>query len=476
MGDMISSAVGGRVVTFNDEFFAEAANLLNPAPPVWDESRFTDRGKWMDGWETRRRREPGYDWCILALGTPGKVESVTVDTSFFTGNYAEEFSLEGCGAAADDDLGNAEWAELIPRTRLKGDSTADFVVDAVQRVTYLRLNIFPDGGVARFKVDGSPIPARDDVCPDDHGVDLLSQIVGGTARDASDAHYSPPSNMTRHTEPQGMWDGWETKRRRGPGFDWAIFDLGLPGSVESFVVDTRHFKGNAPGWVSILVDDGGGWSEIVTKAPIRPDFENRITPESKTSAKSVKLEIHPDGGVARFRVLGRAQRSAAGRKRLEYLNSLFDQQALVFFQTACAARTWAAAMNRSRPFTSLDVVYQTAETSFDKLTEDDWQEAFSGHPRIGQSGDSMANQEQESASGADSGTLLSLAEVNNQYEAKFGFRYIVYATGKTAAEMLDIATRRLANTRLEEVENASIQQRQITATRLHKMMCQSGQE
>ena len=150
MIDLLSEAVGGRVLACNDEFFAEAANLLQTIPPVWKEGVYTDRGKWMDGWETRRRRDPGHDWCVLALGVAGRVRSVTVDTSHFTGNYPESFSLEACGDGDDEGLETADWVEIVPRTALSGDSTASFDVDDPHRVTHVRLNIFPDGGVARL--------------------------------------------------------------------------------------------------------------------------------------------------------------------------------------------------------------------------------------------------------------------------------------------------------------------------------------
>ncbi len=475
MTDLVSSAVGGRIVECNDEFFAEASNLLNLLPPVWKEGKYTDRGKWMDGWETRRRREPGHDWCVVVLGLPGQIEKVTVDTSYFTGNYPEEFSLEGCGVGADGLLDEAEWVELIPKSPLEGDSVAEFPLDSIGRVTYLRLNIFPDGGVARLRVEGSPIPSMDEVCPDKGPIDLASLLVGGEALDASDSHYSPPSNMLRTTDPAGMWDGWETKRRRGPGHDWATFRLGLAGVVEEVTVDTRHFKGNAPGWVSVHVsEDGEQWAEVVVRAPVEAHTVNRLVLAEATHATLLKLDIHPDGGVARLRVMGRADREAAVERRIQYLNALLDQPVAHFFYTACASTSWVETMTASRPFGLASDVLETAERSFDDLAEDDWLEAFAGHPRIGERGDSTANKEQAGAAGAAESTVKVLVEINRKYEGKFGFTYIVYATGKTAEEMLSIARERLGNDRSTEVAHAVDQQRLITETRLRRMLCQEG--
>jgi allantoicase len=472
MTDLISEAVGGRVVACNDEFFAEAFNLLKVAEPEWREGVYTEQGKWMDGWETRRRREPGHDWCVLALGIPGAIRSVTVDTSYFTGNYPESFSLEACGVGGDEGLESANWEGLIPESTLAGDSVATFDVNDFHRVTHLRLNIFPDGGVARLRVDGDPIPMMNQVCPDDGETDLASSLVGGEAIDASDIHYSPPSNMLRPTDPAGMWDGWETKRRRGPGNDWATFRLGLPGWVDAVEVDTRFFRGNAPGWVSIsLSDDGSAWNEVVTRAQIERDTVNLLTLSHAIHAAHLRLDIHPDGGVARLRAMGRPDRDGAGRLRLLYLNALFDEEARRFFHTACASTTWIEQMMAGRPYRDVDTVVARATTSFDSLAEDDWLQAFAGHPRIGDRGDHVANREQSGTSGAGESVLAELAEANRAYEEAHGFTYIVYATGKTADEMLTIARSRLGNTRAEELANAAGEQRAITETRLRRMLC-----
>ncbi len=477
MTDLISEAVGGRIVGCNDEFFAAAENLLQTIEPVWREGVYTDSGKWMDGWETRRRREQGHDWCVIALGVPGRVRTVTVDTSYFTGNYPESFSLEACGVDADDRLEGVDWTEIIPVTSLSGDSVADFEVEDLHRVTHVRLNIFPDGGVARLRVDGNPIPAMTEVCPDEGGTDLASSLVGGEALEASDTHYSLPSNLLRPTDPAGMWDGWETKRRRGPGNDWAVFRLGLPGSVEALEVDTRYFRGNAPGWVSVQVSaDGQTWDEVVDRAEVKPDAINLVTLERPHQAGLVRLDIHPDGGVARLRVRGRPDVEGASRLRLLYLNSLFDEEATRFFHTACASATWVERMVAGRVYADVDALLSAATRAFDDLGETEWLEAFAGHPRIGEHGDRLTDREQRGAADADASTLAALAEANRAYEERHGFTYIVYASGKTAMEMLEIARARLGNSREEEIANAAREQRAITETRLRHMLCLGDQQ
>jgi allantoicase len=475
MTDLISEAVGGRVVACNDEFFGEAKNLLQTTDPVWREGVYTEAGKWMDGWETRRRRDPGHDWCVIALGIPGAVRSVTVDTSHFTGNYPDSFSIEVCGAGSDDRLASATWEEVIPQTGLAGDSVATFDVDDTRRVTHLRLNIFPDGGVARLRVDGDPIPMMGQVCPEEGRTDLASALVGGVATDASDLHYSPPSNMLRPTEPAGMWDGWETRRRRGPGNDWATFRLGLPGLIETVEVDTRFFRGNSPGWVSIhLSEDGSDWREVIARAEVKADAVNIIDLAEPTHAGHLRLDIHPDGGVARLRVRGTPDRDGAGRLRTLYLNSLFDQEARRFFHTACASASWVEQMMTGRPYPDVESVLALASTAFDTLGEVDWSEAFAGHPRIGERGDPVANAEQAGTAHADETVRAQLAEVNAAYERAHGFTYIVFATGKTAEEMLAIARSRLVNSTEDEMANAAGEQRAITESRLRRMLCMEG--
>ena len=467
MIDLISERVGGAIVAFNDEFFARAENLIKPHAPVANDE-YTDRGKWMDGWETRRRREPGHDWVIVRLGIPGRVLRVTVDTSHFTGNFPEQFSLEASGV---DDVDRAEWTELIPRSELRGSSVADFDVDESGRAELVRLNIYPDGGVARLRVQGEALPAMQEVCPDGQ-TDLASAVVGGEIVDASDLHYSHPSNMLRPTSSVGMWDGWETRRRRDDGHDWVVVRLGLAGSVGRLVVDTSHFKGNAPGWVSAeLSDDARSWRTVASRLAVEPDHVNEIGLAGETG-RFLRLSIHPDGGVARLRVLGSPLPESAGHARVTYVNSLFPQAAHGFFHTACTSSAWVEEMMSRRPFGSVRDLLRDSEVVFGGLGEADWLEAFAGHPRIGERGDSTANREQAGASSASRETIRELTDVNRRYEEKFGFTYIVYATGKTADQMLAIARDRLGNDRDGEIANAAAEQRKITATRLRRMLCQ----
>jgi allantoicase len=316
--DLASVRLGGVVMLANDEFFAPKESLLSASDPVWIEGKYTERGKWMDGWETRRRRTPGYDWCIIKLGLPGIVKGVVVDTSFFTGNYPESCSIDACaleGIPGAQELEAAPWRELLGKSLLEGNTKNPFAIASNTRVTHLRFNIFPDGGVARLRVHGEVTPDWDRLRKRGQ-VDLAAVDHGGRVVAASDMHYGHRHNLIMPGRGVNMGDGWETKRRRGPGNDWVVVKLGRPGTIERIEVDTIHFKGNAPGSCSLEaarapdVDDASpdaGWRELLPQTPLQPDmlhvFEDAV--QDAGEATHVRLNIFPDGGVSRLRLFGR---------------------------------------------------------------------------------------------------------------------------------------------------------------------------
>lgn len=311
--DLASDALGGRVLEANDDFFAPKENLVKASEPVWDADRYTDRGKWMDGWETRRRRTPGHDWAVVALGRPGIVRAVLIDTANFTGNYPEQASVEAIGLPGQPNIvelvrDRSRWTEIVPKSALQGDSKATFEVDHDELVTHVRLVIYPDGGVARLRVLGETVPAAHLL--DEETIDLARIENGARAIDCSDRHYSSPNNMLRSGDSKGMFDGWETKRRRGPGHDWSVIRLAGRSTVTSLVVDTTHFKGNAPGWVDVerAVSHGtpnnAAWEPLLERTEVGPDRKHQFD-VGPAEATHLRLNIHPDGGVARFRAHGK---------------------------------------------------------------------------------------------------------------------------------------------------------------------------
>ena len=326
--DLAAERLGGAAVLANDEFFAAKENLVRAQPAEWREGVYTERGKWMDGWETRRRRSPGYDWCIVRLGLPGIVRGVVVDTSFFRGNYPEQCSLDGCtveGTPSGETLArDAPWREILPKTPLEGDARNAIEVKHDGRLTHVRLNIFPDGGVARLRVHG-------DVLPDwpalirAGDVDLAAMENGGRVVVCSDMFFGHRQNLILPGRSTHMGDGWETRRRRGPGNDWTIVRLGRAGSIRRVEIDTDHFKGNAPGACSMAwchAPDASGealaasavveWHELLPRTDLQPHARHRFERELRPAERAthVRLDIYPDGGVARLRAFGRPAEGA----------------------------------------------------------------------------------------------------------------------------------------------------------------------
>ncbi len=318
--DLASERLGATVVAANDEFFAPKERLIAAAAPVWRDGEYTERGKWMDGWETRRRRDLGpdaHDWCIVRLGARGIARGVDVHTAFFTGNYPESCAIDACdlpGIPSVEMLAQASWREMLPRAPLEGDAHNLLPIENGPAATHLRLRIYPDGGVARLRVHGEVIAdwerlrRRGDV-------DLGAVEHGGTVVACSDMFYGSRHNLIMPGDATHMGDGWETKRRRGPGHDWTIVRLGAEGTIRRVDVDTRHFKGNAPGACSLdvvrIADgrtlDGADWRELLPRTPLQPHARHAFEGELRASgdATHARLNIFPDGGIARLRLFGR---------------------------------------------------------------------------------------------------------------------------------------------------------------------------
>ena len=308
--DLAAARTGGRALETNDEFFAPKENLLKAAKAVWIADKYTAKGKWMDGWESRRRRTPGYDWCVVKLGMRGVIRGLNIDTSFFTGNYPSHASVEGRD-------GNGAWIEILPKSELKGNGDNLFEVNSEKPFTHVRLNIFPDGGVARLRVFGAVVPDWTKVGKKAL-IDLAAVENGGLPLLSSDQFYSHPQNLIMPGRAKNMGDGWETKRRRGPGHDWLILRLGAAGTLRRIEVDTNHFKGNYPDSCMIegvhlpgaaadrLADEFTQWVGVLPQTKLFPNkrhcFQKQIIPQGPIT--HVRLNIYPDGGVSRLRLFG----------------------------------------------------------------------------------------------------------------------------------------------------------------------------
>ena len=323
--DLTSERLGGAVLFANDDFFAPKENLVRQSAPVWAEGKYTERGKWMDGWESRRRRTPGFDWCLLRLGLAGRIRGVVVDTAFFSGNFPESCSLEACAAPPNADAeqltsDEMRWVEILPQSRLEGDSENPFAVTSGERFTHLRFKIYPDGGVARLRVYGEVLPDWDAVNRAGGLVDLAAVENGGLVVATSDEFFGQRHNLIMPGRAADMSDGWETKRRRGPGHDWCVIQLGARGTLTRVEVDTAHFKGNFPESCSLEVCEApaerlapgdsyanfAGWRELLPRTPLQAHTRHFYEAELKEAgaATHARFRIYPDGGVSRLRLYG----------------------------------------------------------------------------------------------------------------------------------------------------------------------------
>ncbi|NNH86385.1 allantoicase [Acinetobacter terrae] len=313
--NLADDRIGAEIIDCSDDFFAEAKCMLQFTSPIFVEDKFDEHGKWMDGWETRRKRHAGYDWAIIKLGVAGKIKALDIDTTFFTGNYPASAAVEAC-YAPDGELSNIEWQNILKNSLLGPSDHHIFNIVTEQVFTHVRLNIFPDGGVARFRVYGEvQIQVKDGT----QTLDLLALENGGRVIAYSDAHFGHPRNLINPGRGINMGDGWETKRRRAPGFDWCILALGQSGHIEKIDIDTAHFKGNFPAQVSIqaiyvedatdqqLIPQSMFWPFLLEVQDMQMDhihtFVEEILKQEKIS--HIRINMIPDGGISRIRLWGK---------------------------------------------------------------------------------------------------------------------------------------------------------------------------
>lgn len=314
--DLAQPRLGSEVVYASDDFFADKSRLIDPADPVFIDGKFDDNGKWMDGWESRRKRSTGHDHAIIRLGVPGQIAGFDIDTTHFTGNYPPAASIEACVSdqAIPDDC---EWLALTDTLELTGNRHHYIEIKDAQVYTHLRLNIYPDGGIARLRVYGT-IQASAQTLNSAEEIDLLAMGNGGRALACNDEHFGSMHNLNAPGRGINMGDGWETARRRVPGNDWAVLALGQAGVVEKVEIDTVHFKGNFPDRVSIqaaniqggvtpsIVTQSMFWDTLLPEQKLQMDKQHYFTGlNSKMGAIThIRLNIFPDGGISRVRLYG----------------------------------------------------------------------------------------------------------------------------------------------------------------------------
>jgi len=322
--NLAATRLGAKVVAATDDFFADKARLIDPKPPVFIDGKYDDNGKWMDGWESRRKRIQGHDFAVIRLGRSGVISGFEVDTAHFTGNFPPFCSLELANSEAKIP-GDNEWQEVVAKTALNGDSQHYFAVDSTEIWTHVRLHIYPDGGVARLRVYGQVFM---DWSSFDRTktIDLAALEYGGRAVYADDTHFGVPENLIAPGKGINMGDGWETRRcfdrASNPDYwtkahDFAILALAHPGKIERIVIDTAYFKGNFPDRVSIqaakcenmtdadIIAGSENWPQLLAQQKLSADSEHELAAISKNPITHIRLNIYPDGGVSRLRLIGK---------------------------------------------------------------------------------------------------------------------------------------------------------------------------
>jgi len=319
MIDLAQSRLGTKVVYKTDEFFAPAKRIINPWAPVFKEGVFDKHGKWMDGWETRRKRNKGHDYLVLKLGKPGKIHKVDIDTSYFSGNQPSKVSLEACFSKKKLPNKNSKWVKILNKKSTKPNSHHFFIIKSKFTFTHVKLNIYPDGGVARLRIYGSMEIKKK------FGkkiINLTSVLNGAVPIACNNEHFGRAENILAPGIGKNMGDGWETRRSRGTNFDWLIIKCATTGKINKIQIDTHHFKGNYPDKCSLqaaylsnkissktIVDRSKKWKLLLNKAKLnahkKHSFQNKLMKNKKVNY--IRINIFPDGGISRIRAFGRAE-------------------------------------------------------------------------------------------------------------------------------------------------------------------------
>ena len=315
--DLAQPRLGSKVIFRTDDFFASADRIIDPSAPVFKEGLFDKNGKWMDGWESRRKRTPGHDYLIIKLGKPGSISKVNVDTSHFNGNQPSKISIEACNSKSNN-IKNFKWKSLLGKKKTKANSHHIFKTSSKSVFTHIKLNIFPDGGVARLRLYGNISKEKNDF--KNKTINLASLLDGASVIACNNEHFGKAENILAPGKAKNMGDGWETRRRRDKGFDWLILNSIDGEKIDKIEISTHHFKGNYPSHCSLqaiyipnnktsssIIKNSKKWKILLDKVKLSENkthiFKNKLMKNNKINY--VKINIFPDGGISRFRMFGK---------------------------------------------------------------------------------------------------------------------------------------------------------------------------
>jgi len=315
--DLAQPRLGTKVIYKTDDFFASANRIINPTEPVFKVGVFDKHGKWMDGWESRRKRTAGHDFIIIKLGKPGTIKKVDVDTSHFNGNQPAMISIEGANSNSNK-INQLKWQPLLSKKKTKANSHHYFTVNSDKVFTHIKFNIFPDGGVARLRLYGSIAKSSK---LKNKKINLASLLDGSSVIACNNEHFGKAENILAPGKAKNMGDGWETRRRRGKGFDWLILNSLDGKEIDKIEISTHHFKGNFPSHCSLqvaylpnsknskqIVKSSTKWKYLLKNAKLSANkvhvFKNNLMKKDKINF--IKINIFPDGGISRFRIYGKS--------------------------------------------------------------------------------------------------------------------------------------------------------------------------
>ncbi|WP_419768519.1 allantoicase [Arcobacter sp.] len=323
MINVTSLDLGTKILYVSDDFFANAQRMLEESEAVFKDE-YDENGHWMDGWETRRRRDSKNDFCIIKLGVSAKINSFEVDTAHFKGNYPLAVSIKACYSKDINDeeiINNPEnfqWKELLVQSDLQGDTKHNFDSSCQDEITHIRMDIYPDGGIARFKAFGTI--CFDEKLYDMDNINVISMLNGARAVRTNNEFFGALKNILKEKDSLYMGDGWETRRRRTPGFDWGIIELSKPAIIDNIMIDTNFFKGNFPDSFSIcsayikestdnsIETQSIFWEELIPSQKLEMDnkhYYNKSFLLHNKPITHIRINIFPDGGVSRLKLFGK---------------------------------------------------------------------------------------------------------------------------------------------------------------------------
>jgi len=316
--DLAQPRLGSKVIFKTDDFFASAKRIISPFPPVFKEGLFDKNGKWMDGWESRRKRTSGHDYLIIKLGKAGSIKKVNIDTSYFNGNQPSMVSLEGCYSKSNN-FKSFKWKNLISKKKTKANTHHLFSSTSKSICTHVKLNIFPDGGIARLRLYGNISKENNNF--KNKRINLASLLDGASILACNNEHFGKAENILAPGKAKNMGDGWETRRRRDKGFDWLILNCIKGEKIDKIEISTHHFKGNYPSHCSLqaayitkkkssfaIVKSSNKWKFLMNKINLSANkthvFRNKLMKKDKINF--IKINIFPDGGISRFKIFGKS--------------------------------------------------------------------------------------------------------------------------------------------------------------------------